>query len=186
MSTIVIGTNAFDERVQILDASKEDANKGIARLSLNVFQRLKLSIGDVIRLFNPLTKKSTVVTLFGPIHNQDANTIKIDEETRNNLRAKVRDFVQFKKIKAELAQQVSFAALQKGVVLKNAPLLAKKLEHRVVCEGDTLTFYSSKLNLPKLSLVVVNFTPQADAVKISDCTSIFFQRKPYVLKQNTG
>ncbi|MHA1296145.1 MAG: CDC48 family AAA ATPase, partial [Promethearchaeota archaeon] len=53
--------------------------------------------------------------------------------------------------------------------------LARKLENRVITKGDSLSFYAMA---HRIDLVVVDYTPKSEAVKINLGTKIIFTEKP--------
>ncbi len=168
-----------DQKLRIKDAFKEDAGRGIVRIDPDIIKKLKLKVGDVIRISHPLVNKKTVALLSsGRIEDNGTQVIRMDPSLRRNLNASIDDFVEIKKIEVDLATSISFAGLNSSLIPRDPQALARKLENRVITLGDTLSFYAMG---HRIDIAVVNYTPKTEAVKISLNTNIKFTEKP----QNT-
>ena len=62
-----------------------------------------------------------------------------------------------------IAGTVVFAGLEEAVILRNSQQLANKLENRVITKNDILSVYAYGR---RVDLIVVRFSPKADAVRI--------------------
>ncbi|MFX1311870.1 MAG: CDC48 family AAA ATPase [Promethearchaeota archaeon] len=165
-----------EQKLRIKDALKEDAGRGIVRIDPDIINKLNLRIGDVIRISNPLINKITVALLSsGRIEDKDKQIIRLDPSLRRNLNASIDDIVEIKKIKAERADTLIFTGLNSSLIPRDPQALSRKLEKRVVTMGDNLSFYAMG---HRIDLVVVSFTPNSEAVKISLETKIIFTEKP--------
>ena len=70
-----------------------------------------------------------------------------------------------KKIKPELAQQITLAGNRKVVILENFQSLSEKLSGKLITKGDVLKF---RVNGGIVELIVVNHTPEPGVVKIDE------------------
>ncbi|TKJ16639.1 MAG: hypothetical protein CEE43_19550 [Promethearchaeota archaeon Loki_b32] len=161
----------------VKDVFKEDFGKNIARIDPEIIFENNLNAGDIICIYNDSTKKSTAAIAFpSDLKDKGTKIVRIDAILRRNLNASIDDIVRIRRIKSYLAQQVSLAGFQQNIVLKNPNILTEKLKNSLVSIGDIFSFCSGK---KKIELIVINHTPQADAVKIHEDTTIFFQEKAY-------
>ena len=168
-----------DLKLRIKDAFKEDAGRGIVRIDPDIIKKLKLKVGDAIRISHPFVNKKTVALLSsGRIEDNRMQVIRMDPSLRRNLNASIDDLVEIKKIEVDLARSISFAGLNSSLIPRDPQALARKLENRVITLGDTLSFYAMG---HRIDIAVVNYTPKTEAVKISLNTNIEFTEKP----QNT-
>jgi len=168
-----------DLKLRIKDAFKEDAGRGIVRIDPDIIKKLKLKVGDAIRISHPFVNKKTVALLSsGRIEDNGTQVIRMDPSLRRNLNASIDDLVEIKKIEVDLAGSISFAGLNSSLIPRDPQALARKLENRVITLGDTLSFYAMG---HRIDIAVVNYTPKTEAVKISLNTNIEFTEKP----QNT-
>ena len=162
-------------KVRVKDALKEDAGRGRIRIDPDVINELSLRNGDVIEISHPISKKKTAALLY-PGKGEDAGTksIRIDQSLRRNLGASLDDVVQIRKIKAMEATKITFAGLEETVIVRNTQQLARKLENRVITKDDILSFYAMGR---RVDLIVVDFFPKAEAVRILADTKIYLSEK---------
>jgi len=164
-----------DNKLRIKDAFKEDAGRGIVRLDPNIINKLNLKVGDVIRISHPFVNKITVALLSsGRNEDKGKQIIRMDPSLRRNLAASIDDLVEIKKIDADSAETINFTSLDHSLIPRDPQSLARKLEKRVVTMGDSLSFYAMG---HRIDLVVVNYTPKTEAVKINLSTKISFIEK---------
>ncbi|MHA1148322.1 MAG: CDC48 family AAA ATPase [Promethearchaeota archaeon] len=164
-------------KVKVKDAFKEDVGRGKVRIDPQVIKEMGLHTGDVIEIFHPSTSKTTAALLWGgKIEDEGTNSIRIDSSLRRNLSASIDDIVIIRKIDAALAEKVTFAGLEESVIVRNSQNLAKQLENRVITKGDILSFYSFNR---RVDLVVTDFHPKADAVRIHLKTRIILSEKSH-------
>jgi len=161
-----------EQKLRIKDAFKEDAGRGIIRIDLDIIDKLNLKVGDVIRISHPfLNKKTAALLSSGRIEDKGKQIIRMDPSLRRNLSASIDDLVEIKKIEAHLAETITFTGLNHSLIPRDPQALARKLEKRVVTMGDSLSFYAMG---HRIDLVVVNYTPAEEAVKINLNTKIAF------------
>jgi len=164
-------------KIRIKDAFKEDVGRGIVRIDPEVIENLKLKTGDIIEIIHPIANKKTAALLY-PGKNEDrgTKTIRIDSSLRRNIDARLDDIVHIRKIDASLADKVIFAGLEEAIILRNSQQLARKLENRVITKGDILSFHA--LNR-RVDLIVVDYFPKTDAVRIHLDTKIILSEKTH-------
>ncbi len=164
-------------KLRVKDAFKNDAGRGLVRIDPIIEDDLNLRTGDVIEILHPLIKKRTAALLFpGKDEDKGSNTIRIDPSLRRNLNVSIDNVVVIRKIEAALATKVTFAGLEIAVNLRNSQQLAKKLENRIITKEDILGFYA---NERRVDLIVVDYTPRADAVRIHVDTKIILSEKSH-------
>ena len=113
-------------KLRVKDGFKADIGKCIARIDPEVFSAVNLNIGDIIHITNNTTKKSTGAFIFpSDLRDKGTRIIRLYANIRRNLGISINDVVKIKKTKIQLAQQVSFAGYQDGIILRNLGLLKK-------------------------------------------------------------
>jgi transitional endoplasmic reticulum ATPase len=164
-------------KLRVKDAFKEDSGRGIIRMDPDIVSQLELKTGDVIKITHPITELRTAALLY-PGRREDKGTgiIRLDQFIRRNINANLDDIVIINRIEAELAEKVTFAGLKEAVVTRNSQQLARILENRVIMKGDILSFHS---NFTRVDLVVVDFFPKTDAVRIHLESKITFSEKSH-------
>ena len=162
-------------KVRIKDAFKEDAGRGIVRIDPEIVSNLKLKVGDVIKIIHPVVNKKTVASLStGKNEDKGKKIIRMDPSLRRNLGASIDDLVEIKKISVDIANTITFAGLDNSLIPRDPQALARKLENRSITKGDSLSFYAMAR---RIDLVVVDYTPNSEAVKIQLDTKILFSEK---------
>ncbi len=162
-------------KVRIKDAFKEDAGRGIVRIDPEIVSNLKLKVGDVIKIIHPVVNKKTVASLStGKNEDKGKKIIRMDPSLRRNLGASIDDLVEIKKISVDIANTITFAGLDNSLIPRDPQALARKLENRAITKGDSLSFYAMAR---RIDLVIVDYTPNSEAVKIQLDTKILFSEK---------
>ncbi|NVM16284.1 MAG: CDC48 family AAA ATPase [Candidatus Lokiarchaeota archaeon] len=162
-------------KLRIKDAFKEDAGRGIVRIDPEIVSNLNLKVGDVIKIIHPVGNKKTVASLStGKIEDKGKKIIRMDPSLRRNLGASIDDLVEIKKISVEIANTITFTGLDNSLIPRDPQALARKLENRTISKGDSLIFYAMAR---RIDLLVVNYTPNSEAVKIRLDTKILFSEK---------
>ena len=177
MSEISSGIEGKDNKLRVKDAFKDDSGQGRIRIDAEVVKKLKLKNGDAIEISNPISKSTTAALLF-PSKPEDNGTgiIRLDPFLRRNIDATIDDYVEVRKIKAALAEKVVFASLSESVIISPRQL-NKLLENRVVTKNDILSFYANYNK--KYDMIVVDFQPRTDAVRIHLKTDIRLSEKTH-------
>ncbi len=162
-------------KVRIKDAFKEDAGRGIVRIDPEIVSNLNLKVGDVIKIIHPVVNKKTVASMStGRNEDKGKKIIRMDPSLRRNLRASIDDLVEIKKISVDIADTITFTGLDNSLIPRDPQALARKLENRAITKGDSLSFYAMAR---RIDLVVVDYTPKSEAVKIRLDTRILFSEK---------
>jgi len=170
-------------KVRIKDAFKEDAGIGIVRLDPEIVEDLGFKIGDVIEIFHPSRNKKTAALLStGREEDRGKTIIRLDPSERRNIDANIDEFVAIRKIEASFAESLTFAGLNQSFLIRDSQQLARKLEKRVIMRGDNLSFYAMGR---RIDLVIVDYIPKAEAVRIHLDTKInFTEKRVKLLKEN--
>ena len=177
MSGITRRDEGKGTKLRVKDAFKEDAGRGIVRIDPETIQQLNLRTGDVLEVSHPLVNKRSAALLYpGKREDRGTGIIRIDPSLRRNLGASLDDIVEIRKIEAALANKVTFAGLEESVVVRTPQQLARQLENRVLTKGDILSFYSMGR---RVDLIVIDYSPQAAAVRIHLETKIILSEKSH-------
>ena len=170
--------NRLNMTLKIKDAFKEDVGRDLVRLDPDVVQILNLKTGDVIEISHPLSEKKTAALIY-PGKNEDkgSGTIRVGSSLRRTLSASLDDIVEIRKIDAALADKITFAGLKEAIFTRKSQQLARTLENRVVTKGDILSFYASANK--RVDLVVIDYTPRTEAVRIHLDTEIIISEKSH-------
>ena len=164
-------------KLRVKDAFKEDAGRGIVRIDPETIEKLNLRTGDVLEVSHPLVNKRSAALLYpGKREDRGTGIIRIDPSLRRNLGASLDDIVEIRKIEAALANKVTFAGLEESVVVRTPQQLARQLENRVLTKGDILSFYSMGR---RVDLIVIDYSPQAEAVRIHLDTKVILSEKSH-------
>ena len=156
--------------LRIKDAFKEDAGRGIIRLAPDVLNEFGFKAGDVIEISHPKTNKKTAALLSpGRIEDKGTNVIRMDPSERRNISASIDDYVEVRKITSSPAESITFTGLNGSFLIRDTQQLAIKLEKRIITRGDSLSFYAMGR---RVDLVIVDYTPKSDAVRITLDTKI--------------
>jgi len=177
MSGISSGIEGKDSRLRVKDAFKDDPGKGRVRIDPEVVKKLELKTGDAIEISHPISKFKTAALLFpGKLEDSGAGTIRLGPFLRRNIDVSIDDYVEVRKIKAALAEKVVFASLSESFRI-NTKKLNTELENRVVTKDDILSFYAPGNKI--YELIVVDFQPRTDAVRIHLKTEIKLSEKTH-------
>ncbi len=163
-------------KVRIKDALKEDVGKGRVRVDPALMNENGWKTGDTIEIHHPQTLKKTAALLYPGKLKDGNNIIRMDSSLRRNLDASIDDICFIRKIDVGMAQKVVFAGLEEAVILRNSQQLADILENRVVTKNDVLDFYAVGR---KFSLIVTDYFPRADAVRIISNTEVILSEKSH-------
>ncbi|MBD3195313.1 MAG: CDC48 family AAA ATPase [Candidatus Lokiarchaeota archaeon] len=177
MSKIAEAGGRQGRKVRVKDAFKQDAGRGIIRVDPELVNEQGWKTGDVLEIRHPSSFEKTAALLYpGRSEDKGTTTIRMDASLRRNLGASLDDIVEIRKIDAALANKVVFAGLEEAVILRNSQQLASKLENRVITKNDILSFYAYGR---RVDLIVVNYNPKADAVRIHLDTKVLLSEKSH-------
>ncbi|MDH7509025.1 MAG: CDC48 family AAA ATPase [Methanomassiliicoccales archaeon] len=159
--------------LKVAEAKSKDAGRGIARVDPAVMEVLGLTAGDVIQIEG---KKRTVAIVW-PGYPEDANRgiIRIDGTIRRNAQTSIDEKVAIKKVSVKEAQKITFAPTEPLRIMGGEEYLNQTLEGRAVTRGDVI-----EINVMgrRIDLVVVSYTPTADAVIVNRNTEVKISEKP--------
>ena len=177
MSGISSGIEGKDSKLRVKDAFKDDPGKGRIRIDPEVIKKLEFKTGDAIEISHPVSKSKTAALLFpGKPEDSGTGTIRLGPFLRRNIDVTIDDYVEVRKIKAALAEKVVFASLSESFRI-NTKKLNTELENRVVTKDDILSFYAPGNKI--YELIVVDFQPRTDAVRIHLKTEIELSEKTH-------
>ena len=165
--------NEMVEKIIILkikEVYNEDIEKPVVRIDPVIEKELGLKLGNTVLIYYKLNKQTTAGLLY-PGKEEDSGklSIRLNESLRYNLGADIGAEVELKKIEVKDAQQVTLGAVKSSKFVKNPNLLRKSLSNTIITEGDILSIFKFG---SKINLVVKNFTPKTEAVKITSTTKI--------------
>ena len=176
MNEISSDIEGKDNKLRVKDAFKDDSGLGRVRIDPEVIKALQLKTGDAIEIFHPISKSKTAALLFpGKPEDNGAGVIRLDPSLRRNIDARIDDYVEIRKIKVVLAEKVVFASMSEAVVIKPR-LLNSLLLNRVVTKDDILSFYHYQR---RYDMIVIDFEPRTDAVRIHLDTEIKLSEKTH-------
>lgn len=165
--------NSSEKVLKVAEAKSKDAGRGIARVDPAVMEVLGLTAGDVIQIEG---KKRTVAIVW-PGYPEDANRgiIRIDGTIRRNAQTSIDEKVAIKKVNVKEAQKITFAPTEPLRIMGGEEYLNQTLEGRAVTRGDVI-----EINVMgrRIDLVVVSYTPTADAVIVNRNTEVKISEKP--------
>jgi transitional endoplasmic reticulum ATPase len=177
MSEISRGFEGKDNKLRVKDALKQDSGKGRVRIDPQIVKKLKLKTGDAIEISHPVSKSTTAALLYpGKPDDGGTGVIRLDPFLRRNIDAAIDDLVIIRKIKAIVAEKVVFASLSESIIF-NPKQLNVQLENRVVTKDDILSFYTTGNRI--IEMIVIDFQPQSDAVRIALETEIKLSDKTH-------
>ncbi|MFX1411934.1 MAG: AAA family ATPase, partial [Promethearchaeota archaeon] len=177
MSGITREYKGNGRKVKIKDAYKIDAGRGRIRIDPDLIKELNFRTGDVIEILHPIAEKKTAALLYpGKEEDKGTNSIRIDSSLRRNLDASLDDIVEIRKIEASLAERVTFAGLGESIILRTPQQITQMLENRVITKGDILSFNAMGR---RIDLVIIDYYPKADAVRIHLDTKITISEKSH-------
>ncbi|MHC1625923.1 MAG: CDC48 family AAA ATPase [Methanoculleaceae archaeon] len=159
--------------VTVKEAAHEDAGRGIARLSVDLMDRLGLRSGDVIEIEGK--KKAVALVWPGFAEDRGRNILRIDGTIRSNAQAGIDETVRIRKLEAGAARRVVIQPTQPIRLVGGEQFLARVLRGRPVIEGQRLRV--NVLGNP-LTFVISKVTPKGAAV-FTDESIIELKETPY-------
>ncbi len=160
-------------KLKVAEARPNDIGRGIVRVDPFIQKKMNLETGDVIKIIG---KSETVAKVWPGFPNDElSNIVRIDGMIRRNADVGIDENVIIIKTKAKPAKKITFAPTQPLKLMGGEEYLQQVLEGRVLTKGDLLT-----LNVmgKKIDLVVVNFSPGADAVILEPGSTVKISDKP--------
>jgi len=150
--------------LKILEAYTRDVGRGVARIDHDTMDTLSASTGDVIEIKGNRTTVAKCLPLYPS--EEGKGIIRIDGLGRNNAEIVIGDTITIRKIKAVAAKKVVVAPLE-AIPLIHEQYLRDSLEGVPVIKGDNVMvpYFGGRLTFQ-----IIDVTPAADAVKISQKT----------------
>ncbi|MGC9076033.1 MAG: CDC48 family AAA ATPase [Conexivisphaera sp.] len=162
--------------LRVMEAYTRDVGRGVARVDYEVMDMLGASTGDVLEVKG---RKRTVAKCL-PLYPSDEGRgfIRVDGLIRNNAGIAIGDTVAVRKAKAVPAEKVALAPLE-NVPPIDERYIADALEGIPVVKGDSVMvpYFGGRLTFQ-----VASVQPQADAVIITQRTSISISERAAELK----
>ncbi|MCX6699823.1 MAG: CDC48 family AAA ATPase [Methanomicrobiales archaeon] len=122
--------------VGVREAARDDAGRGIARVSIDIMRTLGLVSGDVIEIQGK--KKATAIVWPGFQQDTGNKVIRIDGTVRSNAGAGVDDTVTIRKIELGYAKKIVIAPTQPIRLIGGEQYLHRVLSGRSVMEGQNV------------------------------------------------
>ncbi len=122
-------------KVRVMEATQEDAYKGIARIDPSLMKKLKLQRGDIVSLKGQRESFAIVDKAYPADYNEEI--IRIDGITRKNAKTGIGELLEIKKAEIKEAKKITIAPAQQGIVVQGNPDSFKNgLLGRAVIKGD--------------------------------------------------
>jgi transitional endoplasmic reticulum ATPase len=159
--------------VIVKEAARDDAGRGIARLSIEVMRALSLVSGDVIEIVGK--RKAAAIIWPGFAQDTGQHILRIDGTVRANAGTGVDERVRIRKVEVGIAKKVVIQPTQPIRLVGGEQYLSRVLRGRPVMEGQTVRV--DVIGNP-LTLVIAKVTPKGIAV-VTDETEIELKETPY-------
>ncbi len=164
-------TSADSIEVIVKEAARDDAGRGIARLSIEAMRTLGVVSGDAIEIQGK--KKATAILKPTSEGNLRYPILEIDGTIRSNAGTGVDERVRVRRVELYPAECMTLHLpyLPRGI----ESYLAPRLIGRITSEGETIRFYP----LGNIFDVVVGKTTPKGAVIITENTRVGLKEVPY-------
>jgi transitional endoplasmic reticulum ATPase len=159
--------------VVVKEAARDDAGRGIARLSIEVMRALSLVSGDVVEIQGK--KKATAIVWPGFAQDTGHSILRIDGTIRGNAGTGVDERVRIRKVEVGIARKVVIQPTQPIRLVGGEQYLSRVLRGRSVMEGQTVRV--DVIGNP-ITLVISKVTPKGIAIVTED-TEIELKETPY-------
>ena len=161
--------------VRVAESKKRDAGHGFARLDPIMENSLDLHAGDGVELESMSGKKTAALIMHGYIEDEGTGIIRIDGFIRHNLRVSIDERVMLRKINVAPADSITFASIDRPVMVRDEQVFANLLENRLVMQGDVISF---DVMGGSIQFMVKSYVPKAKAVQITRTTRITIDKQP--------
>lgn len=158
--------------VTVKEAARDDAGRGIARLSIEVMRNLGLVSGDVIEIQGK--KQATAIVWPGFQQDTGEGVLRIDGTIRSNAGSGVDEKVRIRKLEAGYAKKIVIAPTQPIRLIGGDQYLGRVLRGRSVMEGQTVRV--DVIGNP-MTFVIVKVVPKGIAI-VTDQTEIELRETP--------
>ena len=162
--------------VTVKEAAREDAGRGIARVSMDSMRSLGLVSGDVIEIQGK--KKANAIVWPGFPEDTGRSILRIDGSTRGNAGTGVDEQVRIRKVQAAVAKKVTIQPTQAIRLVGGDQYLKRLLHGRSVMEGQALRV--DVIGNP-LTFVIAKVNPKGIAI-VTDETVVELKETPYEQK----
>ncbi|HON81003.1 MAG TPA: CDC48 family AAA ATPase [Methanoregulaceae archaeon] len=159
--------------VVVKEAARDDAGRGIARLSIEMMRALDVVSGDVIEILGK--RRATAIVWPGFPQDTNLGILRIDGTIRGNAGTGVDEKVKIRKVEVGIARKVVIQPTQPIRLVGGEQYLARVLRGRPVMEGQTVRV--DVIGNP-LTLVIAKVSPRGPAV-VTDETEIELKETPY-------
>ncbi|NYT16548.1 MAG: CDC48 family AAA ATPase [Methanomicrobiales archaeon] len=159
--------------VVVKEAARDDAGRGIARLSIEMMRALDVVSGDVIEIQGK--KRATAIVWPGFPQDTNLGILRIDGTIRGNAGTGVDEKVKIRKVEVGIAKKVVIQPTQPIRLVGGEQYLSRVLRGRPVMEGQTVRV--DVIGNP-ITLVIAKVTPKGIAVVTED-TEIELKETPY-------
>ncbi len=159
--------------VVVKEAARDDAGRGIARLSIEMMRALDVVSGDVIEIQGK--KRATAIVWPGFPQDTNLGILRIDGTIRGNAGTGVDEKVKIRKLEVGVARKVVIQPTQPIRLVGGEQYLSRVLRGRPVMEGQTVRV--DVIGNP-LTLVIAKVSPRGPAV-VTEETEIELKETPY-------
>jgi len=170
-------TTADSIEVIVKEAARDDAGRGIARLSIEAMRTLGVVSGDAIEIQGK--KKATAIVWPGFTQDTGQAILRIDGTVRSNAGTGVDERVRVRKVEVGYAKKVVIHPTQPIRLVGGEQYLGRMLRGRAVMEGQTVRV--DVIGNP-LTLVISKVTPKGVAIVTED-TQIELKETAYEPEQ---
>jgi len=159
--------------VVVREAAREDAGRGIARVSIEVMRALGLVSGDVIEIQGK--RKATAVVWPGFQQDTGGAVLRIDGTIRGNAGTGIDEKVQIRKLEPGNAKKIVVAPTQAIRLIGGEQYLGRVLRGRSVMEGQSVRV--DVIGNP-ITFVISKVFPKGVGI-VTDETVIDLKETPY-------
>jgi len=159
--------------VIVKEAARDDAGRGIARLSIEVMRALSLVSGDVVEIQGK--RKATAIVWPGFPQDTNQGILRIDGTIRSNAGTGVDERVRIRKAEVGPAKKVVIQPTQPIRLVGGEQYLSRVLRGRSVMEGQKLRV--DVIGNP-ITLVISKVSPKGIAI-VTEETQIELKETPY-------
>ena len=162
-----------DKPLKVAELKPGEAGRGVARVDPELMDILGLKVGDIVQIDG--SKKTVVKVLRGGPEDANRGIIRIDGSTRRNAGTGIDERVGIKKVTAKNAEKITFSPTEQLRLQGGEDYIKQVMEGRVFAKGDTITL---SVMGNKIDLVVTSFTPSAEAIMMTNATTVKINDKP--------
>lgn len=159
--------------VIVKEAARDDAGRGIARLSIEMMRDLSLVSGDVVEIQGK--RKATAIVWPGFPQDTNQGILRIDGTIRSNAGTGVDERVRIRKAEVGAAKKVVIQPTQPIRLVGGEQYLSRVLRGRSVMEGQKLRV--DVIGNP-ITLVIAKVSPKGIAI-VTEETQIELRETPY-------